>query len=85
MNEKKSKYGGVSIPTGILEEIDILIHELRYWPSRSAFVREACLEKIREERQRLRELGDAQRMSPTDGVKASKEECNFGGKKEKCL
>ena len=54
--EKKKKYGGVSIPIGILEEIDELIRELRYWPSRGAFVRQACLEKIRRERKLLREL-----------------------------
>ena len=40
---------------GVLEEVDKLIEELRYWPSRSAFIREACLEKIRAERRRLRE------------------------------
>jgi metal-responsive CopG/Arc/MetJ family transcriptional regulator len=56
MNEekKKRKFGGVSIPTGILEEIDVLIDKLRYWPSRAAFVREACLEKIRNEKDRLK-------------------------------
>lgn len=55
-SEKKRKYGGASIPMGILEEIDSLINELGYWPSRSAFVREACLEKIKRERETLREL-----------------------------
>ena len=54
--EEKRKYGAVSIPMGILEEIDTLIKELRYWPSRGAFIREACLEKIRSERQRLTEV-----------------------------
>ena len=52
---KKRKYGTISIPMGIIEQIDFLIKELRYWPSRGAFVREACLEKIRVERNRLRE------------------------------
>lgn len=52
----KSKYVTISLPTGISDEIDELIDELRYWPSRGAFVREACLTKIREERRRLREL-----------------------------
>ena len=53
---KKKKYGGVSIPMAILEEIDEMIRELTYWPSRGAFVREACLEKIRRERELLKEL-----------------------------
>ena len=52
MGEKK-RYVTVSIPNGIAQEIDKLIKELRYWPSKSAFVREACLEKIRKERQKL--------------------------------
>jgi len=50
------KFGSVSLPTGILEAIDALIADLRYWPSRSSFVREACLEKIKRETQLLREL-----------------------------
>ena len=40
---------------GIIEQIDLLIKLLRYWPSRGAFVREACLEKIKQERNRLKE------------------------------
>jgi Arc/MetJ-type ribon-helix-helix transcriptional regulator len=55
----KSKYVTISLPTGISDEIDELIDELGYWPSRGAFVREACLTKIREERRRLRELREA--------------------------
>jgi len=56
--KRPRKFGSVSLPTGILEAIDALIEELRYWPSRSSFVREACLEKIRRERDRLKELKD---------------------------
>jgi len=54
--EKIRKYGSASISIGILEEIDKLIEELRYWPSRSAFVREACIEKVKRERDRLKEF-----------------------------
>jgi Arc/MetJ-type ribon-helix-helix transcriptional regulator len=50
----KVEFSAVSIPQPILEEIDGLIRELGYWPSRSAFVREACLEKIEREKKRLR-------------------------------
>lgn len=56
MSEGKTKYVTVSLPVGISKAIDSLIEELGYWPSRGAFVREACLEKVREERRRLREL-----------------------------
>ena len=62
--EKKRKFGAVSISIGILEEIDNLIEELRYWPSRGAFVREACLEKTRREQDRLKELMEATSRAP---------------------
>ena len=53
------RYVTVSIPRAIAENIDYLIEGLGYWPSRSSFVREACLEKIRVEMQRLNELREA--------------------------
>jgi metal-responsive CopG/Arc/MetJ family transcriptional regulator len=55
--EIERKFGAVSISIGVLEEIDKLIEELRYWPSRSAFIRESCLEKIRRERQAMQKKG----------------------------
>jgi len=57
----KSKYVTISLPKGISDEIDELMEELGYWPSRGAFVREACLTKIREEKLRLRELREAEK------------------------
>ena len=53
---KRIKYVTVSIPEGIAKDIDKLIEELEYWPSRGAFVREACMEKIWAERRKLKEL-----------------------------
>ena len=53
---EKTKYVTVSIPRGIARDIDRLITELGYWPSKSSFVREACLEKIWSERKKIREL-----------------------------
>ena len=50
------RYVTVSIPKAIAAKIDVIIDELGYWPSRSSFVREACLEKISVEERRLREL-----------------------------
>jgi len=54
MREKKRRVrietSAVSLPKAILNEIDSLIEEKGYWPSRGAFVREACLEKITEVR-----------------------------------
>ena len=56
MTGEKTRYATISLPIGIIREIDNLIEQLQYWPSRGAFVREACLEKIREEQRRLRAL-----------------------------
>jgi Arc/MetJ-type ribon-helix-helix transcriptional regulator len=58
---ESTKYVTVSIPRGIAKDIDGLIQELEYWPSKSSFVREACLEKIWSERKKLRELRDDKR------------------------
>jgi len=41
-----------------MKAVDQLINDLGYWPSRGAFVREACLEKIHRERRRLKDLKD---------------------------
>ena len=49
-------YVTISLPKAIADAIDELIEELGYWPSRGSFAREACLEKIREENRKLREL-----------------------------
>jgi len=38
--EDSQKYMTVSLPRGIAAEIDHLIEELGYWPSRGAFVRD---------------------------------------------
>ena len=58
-----SKYATVSIPRGIANAIDELVEELVYWPSRGAFVREACLEKIRDEQKRLLELRESKKKA----------------------
>ena len=52
----RKKYVTISIPIAIANDIDELIEELGYWPSRGAFVREASTEKIWNERKRMSEL-----------------------------
>ena len=53
------KYVTISIPAALAEAIDELNEDLGYWPSRGAFVREAVLEKLREERRGLKEMREA--------------------------
>ena len=57
----KSKYVTISLPRGVSDEIDTLMEELGYWPSRGAFAREACITKIRKEKRKLWELRDAEK------------------------
>ena len=66
---EKTKYVTVSIPRGIARDIDSLIQELGYWPSKSSFVREACLEKIWSERKKIKELMNNKKR--TDNPKES--------------
>jgi len=66
MNDERRKcYGTASIPMGVLEDIDKLTEELRYWPSRGALVREACIEKIRREQERLKQLRETTNGAPS--------------------
>jgi Arc/MetJ-type ribon-helix-helix transcriptional regulator len=53
---ESARYVTVSLPVGIARDIDALIEETGYWPSRGAFVREACLNKLWSERQKLKAL-----------------------------
>lgn len=45
----------VAVPITILDSVDQLIEGLGYWPSRAAFTREACMEKLEKHRKELRE------------------------------
>jgi len=62
----KTKYATVSLPKGLTDEIDALIEELGFWPSRGAFVREATLVKIRDEQNRLLELREIREPKEAD-------------------
>ena len=56
---EKIKYVTVSIPKAVANRIDYYVDNLGYWPSRSSFVREACLEKIKAENKSLSATGKA--------------------------
>lgn len=43
---KQQAFSSVSLPTPLLERIEDVVNELRYWPTKTAFVREASLEKL---------------------------------------
>ena len=41
-----TKYTTVSFPKALLKDINKIVEEVGYWPSTTAFVREACIEKL---------------------------------------
>jgi metal-responsive CopG/Arc/MetJ family transcriptional regulator len=43
-------FSSVSLPTPLIEKIEEVIDELGYWPTKTAFVREASLEKLDKHR-----------------------------------
>lgn len=48
--DKKVKYKTVSLPERLVDDMQVLMDEFGYWPSLSAFIREAALEKLRREK-----------------------------------
>jgi Arc/MetJ-type ribon-helix-helix transcriptional regulator len=50
-----TKFATVSLPTPLIEEIERLIVELRYWPTKTDFIREAVVEKLERFRKKPEE------------------------------
>lgn len=61
------KWTSVSFPKEMIEAIRDLIEELKYWPSASAFCREAVLEKIKQERAVLKEVREEKGEKDVEG------------------
>ena len=64
---KTPKWTSVAFPREMVEDIRELIKELKYWPSVSTFCREAVLEKVKKERELLKEIR-AERREPRVGA-----------------
>jgi metal-responsive CopG/Arc/MetJ family transcriptional regulator len=52
--ERRLRYSSISLPTNLVGEIEKLVDELRYWPTKTAFIREACLEKMQRYKKELK-------------------------------
>jgi len=66
--KKRLPYSSISIPTSLLEEIEKIVKELKYWPTKTAFIREACLEKLERYHKELEAQGrmeEAERSKTT--------------------
>jgi len=49
----RQSYSSISVPARLLEEIEKLVKVMGYWPTKTAFIREACLEKMEKHRKEL--------------------------------
>jgi Arc/MetJ-type ribon-helix-helix transcriptional regulator len=47
------RYLSVSLPASLLEEVERVVGELGYWPNKTAFIREAVMEKLERYRREL--------------------------------
>ena len=56
VREKKRGRGpflSVSFPTPLLREVERIVDELGYWPNKTAFIREAVMDKLDRHRREL--------------------------------
>lgn len=54
--EKKKARGpfsSISFPTPLIKEVEKVVEELGYWPTKTAFIREAVMEKLEKHRKEL--------------------------------
>lgn len=60
-------YSSISIPTPLLNEVEKVVKAFKYWPTKTAFIREACLEKLEKYRRSWR-LDEHARVRLDDGA-----------------
>ena len=49
----RGRFSTISLPTPLMEEVEKIVSELRYWPTKTDFVREAVLEKLETYKKKL--------------------------------
>ena len=47
--KKRGPFSSISFPTPLIKEVGKVVEELGYWPTKTAFIREAVMEKHRKE------------------------------------
>ncbi|MHA1210526.1 MAG: hypothetical protein ACTSRF_15060 [Candidatus Freyarchaeota archaeon] len=51
----RTRFSTISLPTSLIEEVERIVEEFKYWPTKTDFVREAVLEKLRIYKKELKE------------------------------
>lgn len=62
-SKNRGPFSSISFPTPLVKEIEKVVEEFGYWPTKTAFIREACLEKL----ERYRKLIEARRRRKLRG------------------
>lgn len=60
--KKRGFFSSISFPTALIKEIEKVVNEFGYWPNKTAFIREAVMEKLERYRRELearREVAEA--------------------------
>jgi Arc/MetJ-type ribon-helix-helix transcriptional regulator len=51
--KSRGEFRTISLPASLVERVETLIKELKYWPTKTDFIREAVLEKLEKYREEL--------------------------------
>lgn len=51
--KKRGPFSSISFPTPLIKKIEKVVEELGYWPTKTAFIREAVMEKLERHRKEL--------------------------------
>jgi len=51
--KKRGLFSSISLPTPLINEIERVVRQLGYWPNKTAFIREAVMEKLERYRKEL--------------------------------
>jgi Arc/MetJ-type ribon-helix-helix transcriptional regulator len=55
--ERRRPYLSISLPASLVEEVERVVEGLGYWPNKTAFIREAVMEKLERYRRELEARG----------------------------
>ncbi len=51
--KERGPFSSISFPTPLIDEIEKIVKEFGYWPNKTAFIREAVMEKFEEYRKKI--------------------------------
>ena len=60
---KKRAFCSISFPTPLVKEIENIVEKVGYWPTKTAFIREAVMEKLERYRKELEVRRDSENVA----------------------